>query len=109
MYKGLVLYTDGGTHSLNPGPYGYGIHGYIYSFEKPKRVIGISGYVPTQLGYIERSDAILDPTELSKDEFVSTQELYKVSIDEIINIHGSNSGISTNNVAELLGMISGLG
>lgn len=108
MFKGLVLYTDGGTHNLNPGPFGYGIHGYRYTYQKPKKGIGISGYTPTQLGYMKKDNNILDPVDIDINEFISTTKCYHVTIDEIINIHGSQSEVSTNNVAELMGMICGL-
>jgi ribonuclease HI len=53
---GMMIYADGGANP-NPGPSGWGIHGFLYSDEKPKKGTGNGGWLLTQRGYIAKADA----------------------------------------------------
>lgn len=109
MKKGVVLYTDGGTHQSNPGPYGSGIHGYTYTFQKPKKGIGLANVIPTQLGYLDKKTTTpLDPESLDSDTLLHSKDPISVTVDSIINVFESNDDIGTNNVAEVKAMIYAL-
>ena len=95
--QGMILFCDGGCAPSNPGPGGWGIHGYLYSNEKPKKGSGNSDVVLTTKGYLLKSETALGVTT------------YK----EITPIHyldgyGSFALSITNNVAELEAAINGL-
>lgn len=46
-----VLYTDGGANP-NPGPGGWGIHGYVFDDNKPTQGSGCPKGQPTEKGYV---------------------------------------------------------
>ncbi|MBB5409274.1 ribonuclease HI [Paraburkholderia sp. HC6.4b] len=53
---GLVLYTDAGSNP-NPGPTGWGVHGYLYADSAPSKGSGNSRWLLTRKGYVEKYDA----------------------------------------------------
>lgn len=89
---GIVLYTDGGCSPPSRGIGGYGIHGYTYVQEIPKRGHGCKAGMLTATGYKPRVKS--DPCE--------------VEVVQYIDALGNVLGGSTNNEAELLGLIHGL-
>lgn len=113
-YK-IILYCDGGARPTNPGPFGWGAHGFIYNDnERGKTVNRPTGYHVTNQGYLEEStvDAILNntdnkntpiPAHLSKQE-----ELYKVNPLEYFDWHGSGGKLGSNNEAEILAYLNSL-
>lgn len=59
--QGIVIYSDGGSRNpfspiSNPGYGGYGIHGYLYKTDKPKKGIGVPGMTVTAEGYKMKVD-----------------------------------------------------
>lgn len=83
---GIVLYCDGSVKP-NPGKIGYGLHGFQYSFDVPKKGSGNSDYTLTPGGYHKNDPLVEKPQAVTPltyfDGFVATQT------------------ISTNNAAEL--------
>lgn len=80
-----VFFTDGGCRP-NPGIGGWGLHGYIYTLDDPKKGHGCKGFQPTNKGYIN----------------LPTEEAYaKVSVLKYIDGSGSMIPEATNNRAEL--------
>lgn len=95
---GLVLYTDGGCRP-NPGNGGWGMHGYLYSTESPKRGAGNQDHVLTARGYMLKSD-VQSLAITGKGKKVS-------SVPEITPVHyvdgyGSFAAMVTNNIAEVV-------
>lgn len=84
--KGIVMYTDGGVRPTNPGPAGWGFHGYTYSNIAPKKGSGNTKYHLTEQGYKEKI----------------SNKLGEVKPLNYINGFGSVSEHVTNNVAEIL-------
>lgn len=82
--KLAVIYTDGGCQQ-KIGIGGWGIHGYTYENEKPKRGSGCPNGIPTSLGYQAKKTATAD----------------EVTVTEYIDGCGSIISDVTNNVAEL--------
>lgn len=88
---GLVLYCDGSTKPGSPGYNGFGIHGFSYRNEVPKKGTGNHMQTLTRLGYVdskqyksmETPDPVVQPT---------------CYIDAI----GSTSIFGSSNTAELL-------
>lgn len=115
--QGMVLYTDGGVRPGNPGPAGWGVHGYMYSAEKPKKGAGNNDFVITSAGYVLKTEFALYPEAAL---LPYTPEEYNVSVSgknkrtfEVSPIHyvdgfGSFSYPATNNVAELTATLQGL-
>jgi ribonuclease HI len=50
---GMVIYTDGGAKP-NPGDCGWGMHGYVYSLDEPKKGNGFKKGVMTTRGYFPK-------------------------------------------------------
>lgn len=85
----LVLYTDGGSRGGNPGFSGWGIHGYLCVPKVLKKGSGHPTHVPTNYGYIRKS-------ELSKVEGG-----YEVDVVKYFDEVGSFDHMASNNLAEL--------
>jgi ribonuclease HI len=51
----LVVYSDGGAWPVNPGFGGWGVHGYLFSEEKPKKGTGLGKWVVTNAGYVDKT------------------------------------------------------
>lgn len=89
-----VLYTDGGCRP-NPGNMGFGVHGYIYEDNEPKKGYGLLNHLITKDGYVLKNK--------------QNQELYKqVDVKEYLDFTGSSSIKGSNNLAELEAMICAL-
>lgn len=90
---GIVLYCDGSVKP-NPGKIGYGIHGFLYSFEVPKKGSGNSDVTITKTGYHANTIPGDKPQAVTPinyyDAFVATQN------------------IASNNVAEMLAVKQGI-
>ena len=97
MTQGIVIYSDGGCRP-NPGPGGWGVHGYLYSTEKPKKGAGNSSNVLTDSGYMLKVDA----------EKLKPEESREVTPIHYVNGYGSFAPPITNNIGELGGAIAGL-
>lgn len=86
-----VFYTDGGSRVIKSTNYGgWGIHGYLYVDKTTNSNSGCKKAVPTTTGY---TTGKIDPKDTKA--FVTTY----------IDYYGSVIDNSTNNKAELLGMI----
>src|ERR1035437_8092976 len=91
---GAIIYSDGGCRT-NAG--GYGIHGYIYSDQKPTKGSGNTSQYLTNSGYIPKIDV------------TDKGALEEVKPLHYINGYGSFRDPITNNIAELAGANTGLG
>jgi ribonuclease HI len=90
--QSIVLYSDGGSKDNYSG---YGIHGYVYSKEPIKKGNGNSTQVLTDIGYVPKTD-------------IKKTNLEEVKPIEYIDAFGTIAGNSTNNAAELKGVIESL-
>ena len=90
MSQGLVVYSDGGFRK-NCG--GWGIHGYLFSTDKPKKGSGNPKYILTAKGYVAKTDVV--------DELPITPIHY-------VDGFGSLLPPSTNNIGELISTINAL-
>ncbi len=117
MTQGFALYTDGGCRP-NPGRGGWGVHGYLYSLEKPKRGTGNSDHVLTNDGYMLKAEYALLRVTSSEDE-AEAYSAYEAAVGveqkpiEITPIHyvdgwGSFIEDVTNNIAEVVAATNGL-
>lgn len=86
MNQGFVIYTDGGCRPSR-GFGGWGIHGYLYSHDAPKKGAGQGDNVLTQKGYLE------------KEESASAKQVTPV---HYVDGHGSFLEEVTNNIAEIV-------
>lgn len=82
--QGMVLYSDGGSRNYSAG---WGVHGYLYSKEKPKKGSGNTAQLLTEDGYVEKNK--------NKD---AEQVKPLVYVDGF----GSVNEPASNNVAELI-------
>lgn len=88
---GFVIYSDGGASD----PYaGYGLHGYYYEITENKKGAGHPKFVPTRKGYKLKSVAKPEDTAQCK-------------IIEYFDGYGALTLKSTNNMAEITGLIRG--
>lgn len=93
---GMMIYADGSAQPTNPGPSGWGIHGFLYTNLKPKKGTGNSNWNLTAKGYVEKTHAS-----------------QKGSLGEITPVHyvdgyGALPGTGTNNLGELHGAIAAM-
>ncbi|WP_233874243.1 ribonuclease H family protein [Paraburkholderia adhaesiva] len=97
--KGLVLYTDAGSNP-NPGPTGWGVHGYLYADAVPTRGSGNPRWLLTRRGYVEKYDAAkrMGLTEVTPIHYV----------DGFGSVLASNGHAPTNNVGELMAAVRAL-
>jgi ribonuclease HI len=96
MTQGIVLYTDGGCRP-NPGPGGWGMHGYVYLDEEPKKGSGNPDHVLTDKGYY---------TKIQFEMNTTAGKL--ITPVHYVDGFGTFAADITNNVAELAGAINGL-
>lgn len=92
---GIVFYTDGSCRPTNPGPIGWGAHGYLFSYDKPKKGSGNQTHILTPSGYVPKS-------EKAKEAFT---EIIPISYFEMF---GSDLEQQNSAIAELLGMYNAL-
>lgn len=103
--EGLVFYTDGGCRLSTSGVAGFGIHGYRYRLNTPKRGLGLGKIYASPTGY-------LDPTSPYDSETTKYQR--KESDSQVCTVlayydgYGGVDGAQTNNRAELLGLCAAL-
>jgi ribonuclease HI len=93
--KGMVLWSDGSSAPTNPGFGGWGLHGYTYSDQPPKKGNGLSGQVLTEKGYLDKTVA-------------KTQNAIDVKPVSYVDGFGSFAIPVTNNLAEIAGVANGL-
>ena len=86
--KGIVFYTDGSCRPTNPGNIGWGIHGYHYENESPKKGSGNQTHVLTASGYVPKN-------EKPPEGFTEVTPL------KFFDFFGSNLDQNSNNVAEM--------
>lgn len=104
--QGLVLYTDGGARP-NPGAAGWGIHGYMFKAQRPKRGSGNPEHLLTTHGYVlkaDHKDESLETHEKDWDAVLSGKRKTPIEITPIhyVDGYGSFDSMVTNNVAELV-------
>jgi ribonuclease HI len=85
----MVAYVDGGCRPTNPGPGGWGVHGYIHSGPLDGKAVKAGDYVPTSVGYVSAKDATL----IAKSVVVAPTHF--------VDAYGSFNVPVSNNVAEL--------
>lgn len=98
--KNMILYADAGVKP-NPGFCGWGIHGYTFSLDVPKKGSGNPTAIPTKNGYVMKQE-IKNSKELKADdeEVVSTQF---VPVTPINYIDGFGSVLKmSNNAGEVV-------
>lgn len=121
MTQGFVLYTDGGCRP-NPGFGGWGVHGYLFSYEEPKKGSGNPEHILTNRGYMLKSD-FNKLKELRKEtagdiyaailegEIGASQQIDAVEVTPLHYLDGVGSFQEfpvTNNIAELVAATHGL-
>lgn len=97
--QSVVIYSDGGCNPNPGGPSGYGLHGYFYIDEEPKKGIGLGDVFATATGYRAKSQNY----GTSDKEQGLTKE--PVTVVSYIDGYGA-IGAGTNNLAELSGAIA---
>lgn len=107
MTHGIILYTDGGCRP-NPGFGGWGMHGYMYLLEEPKKSSGNSDYVLTGKGYISKSEASMKMGAAGAKERRAYDRSIEVTPLHYIDGWGSFPHDVSNNVAEMAATIQGL-
>lgn len=98
--QGIVCYSDGATRPKNPGPSGWGLHGYLYRAEPPKKPAGQSDNVLTATGYVLKVEAAA-ATGKGKSVVEITPVHY-------IDGYGTFAYDVSNNVAEICATINAL-
>ncbi len=83
---------------------GWGLHGYKYSLEEPKKGAGLADQILTNEGYMLKSTFISEKENNSEQ----TKELQQVTPIVYIDGYGSLPYITTNNVGELSAVIEAL-
>lgn len=109
-----VIYTDGGCKPSR-GIGGWGVHGYIYTTEKSKQGTGCPNQV-TNFGYIDVADGAVGMSfynykEADRDaevEHFDNPMISLVTPIRYINGYGSQIPESTNNIAEVTGLLEAL-
>lgn len=120
---GMVLYTDGGCRP-NPGFGGAGVHGYIYSDQKPKKGSGNASNYLTPQGYVEKAQyKDVKEKEVKAEKGVSyfgeneLKDFYRSlpgkKLVEVKPLHYLDGVFSfgetvTNNIAEVVGVTNAL-
>lgn len=88
--RGVVLYTDGAAKP-NPGPIGWGTHGYLYEIKDDQKPVNIENHVITNRGYIKAGNL---KTAVEKGAILVEPIKY-------FDFLGSSSEHSSNNRAEV--------
>jgi len=92
-----VIYTDGGARPTNPGYAGYGFHGYVYTNEPTTKGSGNTKWILTDQGYSLKTQK---PGQNSE----APDKASSVNVQSYVNGFGTVDGITTNNVAEVVGL-----
>ena len=108
--QGMVLWTDGGARP-NPGKAGWGLHGYLFAYAKPKKGSGNPDYILTNIGYVTKAEAALhlgeeDPEVAAASDGRSGKRV--PPFEQVTPIHyvdgfAALAGSNSNNVGELVG------
>lgn len=109
-----VIYTDGGCKPSR-GVGGWGIHGYIYTTEKAKQGTGCPQQV-TNFGYIDATEgapgsSFYNYKAADRDpevEYFVDPQIRLVTPLQYIDGYGSQIPESTNNIAEVTGLLEAL-
>jgi ribonuclease HI len=88
--KGIVFYSDGSAAPTNPGFIGWGVHGYLFENEVPKKGAGNLTHILTSSGYVPK-------VEKATTAFMEVKPL------KYFDFFGSSLDKGSNNVAELEG------
>lgn len=104
--QGMVLYCDGGARP-NPGPGGWGMHGYLYLNQQPLKPAGNADHILTTSGYVTKIEAGIKLAPMGYERRVLGR-FVEVTPIHYINGYGSFAEPITNNVAELAALINGL-
>lgn len=94
--QGMVLWSDGGARP-NPGNSGWGLHGYLYLADKPKKGAGNADFLLSDRGYVSKITA-----------GITTVPHKEITPVHYVDGYGSFGYPATNNVAELAGALAGL-
>ena len=102
--KGMVLCSDGGANP-NPGPGGYGVHGYLWDTGLTLKGIGLGGEIATSRGYSSEKDKIVT-VEKGKDPRPHLNQWQPVAVmpTHYLDLFGSVASPTTNNACEIIGM-----
>ena len=105
---GIVFYTDGSARP-NPGPGGWGFHGYLFSYETPTKGTGNSSVYLTNRGYIVKTDETTKELDGKTVDFEKCfSDCFVVKPLKYFDGAGSFNNIVTNNVGELAGLYNAL-
>jgi ribonuclease HI len=107
MSNGFIIYSDGGSAPTNPGPAGWGIHGYMFSAEAPKKGSGNTKYLITTAGYVDKATfkgSMVPITDELWEKFVTSNVRAAHEVTPIHYVDGSGGFTrdETNNVAEIV-------
>ena len=119
MTIGIVIYCDAGARPTNPGFVGWGLHGYKYLQEEPKKGTGLPDQILTNRGYMLKSAFAIEkgklPAEIKaeKQACFPGQDLTNPGLQQItplsyVDGFGSLTYTTTNNVGELQAAIETL-
>ena len=106
--QGIVFYTDGSARP-NPGPGGWGFHGYLFAYATPTKGSGNSAVYLTNRGYVEKTEESTNALKDSKAEIEKCfTETFLVTPRKYFDGAGSFNNVVTNNVGELAGLYNAL-
>jgi ribonuclease HI len=113
--QGLVYHTDGGARP-NPGPGGWGIHGWFYSAQKPKKGSGNPDHILTVDGYCTKADYnkqkdqdwTLEDFQYWLDNPLGKKKYLEVTPLQYVDGYGWFADGVTNNIAELVAATAAL-
>lgn len=91
--QGMVIYCDGGCRP-NPGPGGWGLHGYLFNHQTPKKGTGLSDYILTAQGYLPKAKEDKQTTRITPVHYVDGYGTFSIDI--------------SNNLAEIAAAINAL-
>lgn len=98
---GMVLYSDGSAAVTNPGYGGWGLHGYAYSDQPPKKGSGNAAQHLTAQGYVDKVTA-------KKMTSIGGSAIEEIKPLFYLDGYGSFKELVTNNVGELAGAVNAL-
>lgn len=106
MPLGAVIYADGSCRP-NPGPGGWGIHGYLYKAIEPKKGSGNPTELLTAEGYVQKTAANNAKAVEEADSDIGQQLRQSSKVKQVTPVHyvdgfGSFIDPITNNIGELV-------
>jgi ribonuclease HI len=87
--KGIVFYCDGSAAPTNPGPIGWGVHGYLYEVLDGNKPVVVEKHMVTDIGYLA-----VDPQGNYQDHTLVKPVMY-------FDLVGSSLDYGSNNKAEI--------